>query len=102
MAQVISKAGGFSVFQGEGKSSGKEYTKFHYSFKNKDGKYENVDIYLFHEQIHSLARMFTRASDKLLDMDAEIATEAMLKRMSGKSTPAEPTPEEKAQTECPF
>jgi translation elongation factor EF-4 len=102
MAEIISKAGGFSVFQGKAKGTGKEYTKFHYYHKDKNGEIKNVEIMLFHEQVHSLSRMFTRASDKLLDYDAEIATELMLKSFASKAIETEPTPEQKAQSECPF
>lgn len=70
--QILSKAGPVSFKTGL-KKDGKRWYALTESHKNKEGKYDKVDIFLFPDQIHLLATAAKKASDSVMEMEVSEA-----------------------------
>jgi len=82
--KVLSKVGGFAMFQGEKRSDGKPFYKFEYNHKNKDGTWETQEFFLFPEQSAAMALAVNIGAQRICAIEAENATNAMQERMANK------------------
>lgn len=72
---VLAKVGQFAVKQGEGKNDNKTWTCLSESHKDKEGKWQNQEIYLFPAQIPALIATLEHAQRKLIEMETNAAQE---------------------------
>lgn len=72
---ILAKVGQFAVKQGEGKTDGRPWYCLSEGHKDKDGEWQNQEIYLFPAQIPALIATLEHAQRKLIEMETNEAQE---------------------------